>query len=59
MFDVGGIISIFRNEKKGNYIANRVGLKNGVIVNSGTIAILSALKILDIKSSELFVIDEK
>ena len=45
------------NEKKGNYIANRVGLKNGVIVNSGTIAILSALKILDIKPGDYVLIN--
>lgn len=36
------------NEQKANYIANKIGINNGVIVNSGTIAILSALKLANI-----------
>lgn len=45
------------NEEKGKFIANSVGLSNGVIVNSGTIAILSALKILDIKPGDYVLIN--
>lgn len=45
------------NEKKGNYIANNLGLQHGVIVNSGTIAILSALKILNIKPGDYVLIN--
>lgn len=35
-------------EKKGTYIAQQLGIKNGVIVQSGTIALLSALKLSNI-----------
>lgn len=35
-------------EKKGTYIAQQIGLKNGVIVQSGTIALLSALKLSNV-----------
>lgn len=45
------------NVKKGNYISNKIGLNNGVIVNSGTIAIVSALKILDIKPGDHVLIN--
>lgn len=45
------------NEEKGKYISDHIGLENGVIVNSGTIALLSALKILDIKPGDYVLIN--
>lgn len=38
-----------RNEEKANVLAEHLGIKNGIIVNSGTIALLSALKVANIK----------
>ncbi len=45
------------NESKGNYIASKIGLKNGVIVNSGTIALLSALKLANIGCNDKVLIN--
>ena len=45
------------NERKGKYIANKIDMKNGVIVNSGTIAILSALKLCDINYGDKVLIN--
>ena len=46
-----------QNEIKANVIANHLGIKNGIIVNSGTIAILSALKIANIKFGDNVLIN--
>lgn len=45
------------NESKGSYIASKIGLKNGVIVNSGTIALLSALKLANIGCNDKVLIN--
>ena len=45
------------NEKKAKYIAGNLITKNGVIVNSGTIAILSALKLANIKPGDNVLIN--
>ena len=45
------------NEEKAKYISNQIGLDNGVIVNSGTIALVSALKILDIHPGDYVLIN--
>ena len=45
------------NEKKAKILANYLGIENGVIVNSGTIAILSALKLANIKQGDNVLIN--
>lgn len=45
------------NEKKATFIANKLNMKNGVIVNSGTIAILSALKLSNINPGDNVLIN--
>lgn len=45
------------NEKKAKYIANMINMNNGVIVNSGTIAILSALKLCNIHPGDNVLIN--
>ena len=44
------------NEQKAAYIGNFLDKKSGVIVNSGTLAILSALKLANIKENDLVLI---
>lgn len=44
------------NEQKAAYIGNFLDKKKGVIVNSGTLAILSALKLANIKQNDLVLI---
>lgn len=46
-----------KNEEKASYIANKLNLKNGVIVNSGTLAILSALKLLNVNCGDNVLIN--
>lgn len=46
-----------KNEEKANILAQHLGIKNGVIVNSGTIALLSALKIADIRADDNVLIN--
>ena len=45
------------NEEKAKFIANQMNLENGVIVNSGTIAILSALKLSGIMINDKVLIN--
>lgn len=45
------------NEKKAKYIAQRMQVKNGVIVNSGTIALVSALQLANIKPGDNVLIN--
>lgn len=46
-----------RNEEKANVLAEHLGIKNGIIVNSGTIALLSALKVANIKPGDNVLIN--
>ena len=46
-----------RNEEKANVLAKHLGIKNGIIVNSGTIALLSALKVANIKPGDNVLIN--
>ncbi len=46
-----------RNEEKASVLAEHLGIKNGIIVNSGTIALLSALKIANIKHGDNVLIN--
>ncbi len=45
------------NKEKSNYIGNNLVAKNGVIVNSGTMAIVAALKLSDIKQGDNVLIN--
>ena len=46
-----------RNEEKADVLAEHLGIKNGIIVNSGTIALLSALKVANIKPGDNVLIN--
>ena len=46
-----------RNEEKANVLAEHLAIKNGKIVNSGTIALLSALKVANIKPGDNVLIN--
>ena len=46
-----------RNEEKASVLAEHLGIKNGIIINSGTIALLSALKVANIKSGDNVLIN--
>lgn len=46
-----------RNEEKASVLAEHLGIKNGIIVNSGTIALLSALKVANIKPGDNVLIN--
>lgn len=46
-----------RNEEKANVLAEHLEIKNGIIVNSGTIALLSALKVANIKPGDNVLIN--
>ena len=46
-----------KNEEKASVLAEHLGIKNGIIVNSGTIALLSVLKVENIKSGDNILIN--
>ena len=46
-----------KNEKKASVLAKHLGIKNGIIVNSGTIALLSVLKLANIKYGDNVLIN--
>lgn len=46
-----------KNEEKANVLTKHLGIKNGIIVNSGTIALLSALKVANIKHGDNVLIN--
>ena len=45
------------NERKSKIISDKLKINNGVIVSSGTIALMSALKLANIKSNDNVLIN--